>query len=547
MMGPFLMKVFYPMLTLVMLGARSSSLQLSDLGKKYSNDVVLNDSDVAMFPEMVKRMMMENKLSKEAKERLGAVFDPFRSVALENSSRDPVNITQVNRKCGQLISRMTVEDVKKVTAQIFYFALDKDSIGGALARLFLDVTMKYGIETWKICTSCEEFYEEYGGGENAPDHYEYYCGVDTYTYNATLSGIIMLPLNGDGSYLKGSLKGSLWNHWSTLTTFTIPSELFPSEPYWGDNLEEMMSDRWVDIEPVTLGSVSVGSVGLSADYFGYGESWEYYKCPSLKRQYQVGIVPFVLKAKQAVTEITNGEMTMSGTLVNSGYSEGCLAGIAVTGALANVGFKVGYTQVGGCPYDTMTNQGVMYSYKYGGSDNKFVPLWASTFSSTHPDVVNTNQGQDLLNGEWRDEVLSWVRVFDDGLDLDLAGLNNELAQAGGDVMFINHDFDEMVNNASDQGLTYPCDLAEVGKTDILCEALAENDMRYLVEETKQPLSFCAAIDDQWFPNHPCRLKALLNRNLYLLRIPFVDHIVAGAICLSLFYFYFFSPPYTLLN
>ena len=72
-----------------------------------------------------------------------------------------------------------------------------------------------------------------------------------------------------------------------------------------------------------------------------------------------------------------------------------------------------------------------------------MPMWGSTYSSVYPDLANTNETQDILTGEVRDEVLSWIKAHDGGLDLTKEEIDEKM-NGRQPVSLINPDFDDMV-------------------------------------------------------------------------------------------------------
>jgi len=59
--------------------------------------------------------------------------------------------------------------------------------------------VQYGIKAKKICASCTDF-------TPLAECYQDFCGADTYGHDATVSGLLLLPVDASGDVLSGLLK-----------------------------------------------------------------------------------------------------------------------------------------------------------------------------------------------------------------------------------------------------------------------------------------------------------------------------------------------------
>ena len=149
----------------------------------------------------------------------------------------------------------------------------------------------YGVQIRKICSSCDEE-NSFGPGVIDKNNLGYCNG---YGKDATVSGLLVLPINEEGQIISGPMKNSIWSHVTSGQTCNIPSAF---------NVNKAFPER-TDVNalvPLLLGST--GSASLAPDNMGYGSSYDYFKGYLHKRQYQTSFMPLWLKARRIVAEET---------------------------------------------------------------------------------------------------------------------------------------------------------------------------------------------------------------------------------------------------
>lgn len=120
--------------------------------------------------------------------------------------------------------------------------------------------------------------------------------------------------------------------------------------------------------------------------------------------HRLATVPLWLTAQEIVSNMTSGCTELDNAVTVGGYSEGGYASFAISLALNRLGVSILSCNAGGAPWDG----GVWLQYQINDFDNGNVDLGVAgvlaylgvTASSTDPDAVNSNIGQDLLLEEW---------------------------------------------------------------------------------------------------------------------------------------------------
>ncbi|EJK50534.1 hypothetical protein THAOC_30463 [Thalassiosira oceanica] len=130
----------------------------------------------------------------------------------------------------------------------------------------VDEMVRYGVEIRKVCASCDE---EHALLNPATDQNSLgYC--DGYAKDATVSGLLILPLDDDGAMPRNQLTASVWSR--TTTSETCGSGL-PSE-FSVDKL----NPTGVSVNALVAMIVGAsGSVSIAPDGVGFGESSDFYK------------------------------------------------------------------------------------------------------------------------------------------------------------------------------------------------------------------------------------------------------------------------------
>ena len=171
--------------------------------------------------------------------------------------------------------------------------------------------------------------------------------------------------------------------------------------------------------------------------------------------------------------------------------------------------------------------------------------WATAFSSFNPDLPNTDTGQDFLSDEWKDTVLGWFNGTGDNYGEDY--FKREVTTENF-VEMINPNVWEIIINATEtEGIDDVCELAEIGKTDKLCEAIKMNNLQKDLRKVQHLTNLCWSPADELFSfdaNLPAFWDRFINPNLRLFRIPTQmnngqsgfesPHVVAGGYCMVLY-------------
>ena len=122
--------------------------------------------------------------------------------------------------------------------------------------------VKYGAEVRKVCASCDE--ELALGNRANPDKDSLgYC--DGYAKGATVSGLVVLPMDDGAAMPRNQLTANVWSR--TTTSATCGSSL-PSE----------FNEDSLNLNALVAMIVGAsGSVSIAPDGVGFGESSGFYK------------------------------------------------------------------------------------------------------------------------------------------------------------------------------------------------------------------------------------------------------------------------------
>jgi len=189
------------------------------------------------------------------------------------------------------------------------------------------------------------------------------------------------------------VQGSTWNHGSVANTAFAPSER------WGTTDDSVLFQILLS---------SNGYVGISPDYLGYGDSYEYFKSFLVKKAYQTSFVPLWLKAQQIIATETSCQSELANDVVVTGYSEGGFAAVAISDAMHCMGVNVIKMLVGGAPYQIASEQFLsmhddIKNQKYPESKLNLLVLMGTAYSA-RPDLLNVKSipPQLLLANSWTD-------------------------------------------------------------------------------------------------------------------------------------------------
>ena len=190
--------------------------------------------------------------------------------------------------------------------------------------------VKFGIQARKICASCTDFMFP---GKSC---YESFCGPDNYGYEATVSGLLVVPYGNDvyGNPPPDPLSGHTWMHGTIAETCKVPSETF------GNFLSgEMVADVLASV--LFAGS---GQFVTAPDYLGYGESFDFHKAYIVGKPYMSSAAVLWTEASQTIADVYG--YSAGCAAVVSGYSEGGGGAARATMALSCIGVDVKRAQMG---------------------------------------------------------------------------------------------------------------------------------------------------------------------------------------------------------
>ncbi|KAL7547388.1 hypothetical protein ACHAWF_010695, partial [Thalassiosira exigua] len=341
--------------------------------------------------------------------------------------------------------------------------------------------IQYGIQARKICASCDDFMFE----DNSC--YDDFCGADVYGHSAMHSGLLILPVDDNGTPISGIHHGSIWYHGTTASTCSVPSEEF-SRFLEGSFSANVLS---------TILFAGHGTIAVAPDGLGYGESYDHIKGYLVKKTYQASAAVLWSKARQVLQDdALDIELGCSG--MTSGYSEGGYGAAAGATGLSCIGVDVKRIQMGGAPFQLSRAQSLLLHKNaqkelFPSSRAFYLALFGAPYSTITSNAVGSNP-QKLLAENYTyngseysiDEVLSLTRqgnssdqmnaflpqydgIADNGVDFILAANPTYVAFLDAAIAL---EEDDPCSNAA---LVSQYGLAK------LCSALKENDLSSFVE------------------------------------------------------------------
>ena len=308
--------------------------------------------------------------------------------------------------------------------------LPEDSVAFARTTSVVENIINYDVHAQVVCASCNEMRSLYDGAdfmnEEGRHAFMSYCGDDRFAANVTHSALLLIPHDPEtGKPIEGSLKSHIYaKGYSGAEQVQAPSEFWlddfdafnttDEDVIWG--LLGRFYDGWT-----ALITASVGVVVVLPDYLGYGQSYQTPKGNGILGLYQQAVAVAFLKSK-SIVESTGCTIVGSETSA-SGYSEGGAATFAGALALERLGQEILNVDTGGAPFQPS----FQYAYAIDQIDRGIVELTVvdffaaqtTIFSSNIPDLPNSNMGQNMLNDEWLDLVVSLANT---NLDFGLFNL-----------------------------------------------------------------------------------------------------------------------------
>lgn len=219
--------------------------------------------------------------------------------------------------------------------------------------------------------------------------------------------------------------------------------------------------------------------------------------------YRQASIPLWLTTQEMIKTLTGGCTELDNFVTVGGYSEGGYVAFAIGQSLQRIGVTVLSCNVGATQWN---HQQVLQHFVEefdAGRPNSFhaalVSYAGAAYSSTNPDMVNTDVGQDLLLDGWMNE-LNFSMWAEGWISSDLSG-----EEVVGYVPFpnflqmMNPNATSMLRTATTMNVSDPCDVAIAGETDKLCQAAIENDLADDLASPTFPVVLCHSPDDEVFP------------------------------------------------
>lgn len=359
-------------------------------------------------------------------------------------------------------------------------------------------SVKYGVQVRKMCASCEEE-TKHPGFINKDSHGLGYCDETAYGYDAKTSGLVVIPTNDEGDILPGALQASTWSHVTIAGNCDIPSGTF--------NFGKVSVDA---ITTLLMGSS--GSVAISSDTIGFGNTYDYFKGYLVKKQYQTSFIPLWLKTKRTIAQETGCASELGTGLFIGGFSEGGYAAFAVAEAAESAGIDVRYVHSSAGPY--LLSSALLTSGYLGMANGEFpagrrhytIQL-AQSYSSTYEGLENYGFGQDLFSDAWNVSGIQYTKsdaINITSTNLYGAGRLNDIVPSPTSINTLdvwNPTAVKFVTDALSNGSYRPCDNAAGSVSagvDKLCDAFVSNDLEAYINSigAKYRYELCYSSEDE---------------------------------------------------
>lgn len=234
--------------------------------------------------------------------------------------------------------------------------------------------------------------------------------------------------------------------------------------------------------------------------------------------------------------MSQGKSAIAREVLVTGYSEGAFAAVAVMDALSNIAesgnddepWRIQQAVVGGGPF--RTNLQFLEGFKAFTTPGLLDPelrfitaLLAIPFSSSTTDVVNFGQQQDMIDTVERERILLGFQSATNDNDV------NALISPEDPFGFYDPVFIDLVEQALAANVTDPCnsDLVIPGESDLLCQAIVDQNLVEVLEKIRIPTTIFHSNDDDLIPivNLPN-----VEANPFLSFFPLPgDHVTAGGV------------------
>ncbi|KAL3934265.1 MAG: hypothetical protein SGBAC_009978 [Bacillariaceae sp.] len=410
-------------------------------------------------------------------------------------------------ECGAILGTLRTPDIKS--------KLQSSPNVPSSAAGYSMILIKHHVQARKICGSCRNKNDNVDNVDNvdsstgtAREHE--YCVESAYGYNATVSGLLLLPIDEDGELVEGPMTGHIAAHQSLTETFSQ----IPSGTSVVNEGSPLFNNHWLSIV-----AASSGKIAIAPDYLGYGESANFFKSFLIRPAYAMATLPLWQSTVKMIAEESNCRSYLKPFAYVTGYGEGAYAALSIADALySTLQVQIVKTNVGGGPYrmGSLAIPRLLDSIneKQMSSDHyHLLALLASAYSSTNTWQANYGQDQDLLDPTYRDRIVALVHEGGTPESI-LESLPPKVTD------MINPGFFHWIKSMVVQGDYRGC-LAAIADDDgsstvipttlnvtSLCLALLENDLTNLLQDAEYDIDLCHSPNDEVFhiDNLPPQLR-----------------------------------------
>lgn len=380
-------------------------------------------------------------------------------------------------ECGETLGVYSTEDLAILFRSTFFSFLETDTI----------LALQFGLVVRKICGSCADHPQST------------ICPPTAYGYNATHSGLLLVPLgvpptsqnssNPESTIKDGTSLLSVHFRGAVRTTQRVPSGVWPPSPLDG-----------FDVFMGLFFSSSTGTYTILPDYQGFGESAEtLYASTYVKQGYVTATWPLIQVAQKMVFDESDRTSAIADQLVLTGFGEGAYAAVANLDAFSRTtNLEVTKALIGEGPYrPSVQLLGSFESFMANAVDPdlRFMLVWfAIAFSSTTTDLNSFGSGNDLLDASKRNNVLAIAEAANSSNAL------NSLTTPENPFGFYNPMILNFLQNAVESNMTDPCrSMLLSNATDVFCAAMLEQDLVTTLETTQVDVTMYHGLDDELIP------------------------------------------------
>ncbi|CAJ1956045.1 unnamed protein product [Cylindrotheca closterium] len=399
-------------------------------------------------------------------------------------------------ECGAIVGTLRIQEMKSKL-------LSSSHIPSSAAG-FSIYLVNHDVQARKICASCRDAADAAATGNVV---WQEYCGESAYGNNATVSGLMLVPIDENGDLIEGPLAGHISAHQSLTETFSqIPSETF-----------DQFDKHWLSIV-----AASSGKIAIEPDYLGYGESSNFFKSFLVRPAYATATIPLWQSAVKMIAEESSCYSYLKPVVYVAGYGEGAFAALSIADALTSTfNVQIVKASLGGGPYrlgslalprlvDSINEKKMTADHYY------VLALFASAFSSTNSWLANVGYNQDLLDASYRDRIVGLVQEGGSA-DSFLESLPPKVTD------IIDPRYFSWMKSMAVQGEYMGCLAGPPIQPDFnghFCLALLENDLTSVLHDAEYDIDLCHSPDDEVFhiDNLPPQLNAdITTRNPRLTR------------------------------